>query len=388
MQDGVDGVEVGRAHTDASLGAERATTDEAADRAAVRAQRLLDDLIERDRVSVDERLLKYREAADATLAVGRSASPEADRLVVAERDLADDEKKAERDVTDSILEGQRLRVDAAIKMETRELQRDQGRLSAHRHDTDHQLSTERSEADEAATALDNLRSALSHAKGEEDRRNSIFGMVTHDLRNPLSVIAANAQWIVQDSTVAPIREAAEQVTLAAARMERLLRDLLDVARCESGVLRIVKRTHDVRALVSEVFQAYRPLFAERRMTLTAETPSEPIVASFDHDRVIQVLSNLLGNSMKFMPSGGTAELRVVRGAAEVEFILTDSGPGIGTEQLPHVFQRFWQVDNHTRRGLGLGLYICDQLVAAHGGKIGVQSEVGKGATFRFTLPMS
>jgi signal transduction histidine kinase len=384
VQDGVGAV---RAHTDASLGAERATTDEAADRAAARSQRVLDDLVERDRISADERLLKYRKTADAALAVERSAAPTRDQLIATEREEADDDKKAERVITDSILDGERRRADAATKTKMRELQRDQGRLREYRHDTDHKLSTERNEADESTATLGKMRSALTDANSEQESRNDIFRMVTHDLRNPLSIIALNAQWIADDAAVASIREAAEQVTLAAARMERLLKDLLDFARFESGSLRIVKRPHDVGVLVTEVLQAYRPLFAERRMTLTVESPPEPIATSFDHDRIVQVLSNLLGNAMKFMLSGGTATLRVVRREAEIEFLLSDSGPGIHPDHLPHVFERFWQVDSNTRRGLGLGLYICKQLVVAHGGHIWVESEVGKGATFRFTLPI-
>jgi len=384
VEDGVGSV---RAHTDASLGAERATTDEAADRAAVRSQGVLDDLIERDRISADQRLLKYRTTADAALAVERSAAPARDQLIATEREVADDDKKAERIITDSILDSERRRADAATTTKRRELQRDQGRLTHYRHEADHQLSTERSEADESTATLDKTRSALTDANSEQETRNDIFRMVTHDLRNPLSVIALNAQWIAEEVAVASAREAAEQITLAAARMERLLKDLLDVARFESGTLRIVKCPHDVGVLVTEVLQAYRPLFAERRMTLTVESAPEPIVTSFDHDRIVQVLSNLLGNAMKFMPSGGTATLRLLRRDAEIEFLLSDSGPGIHPDQLPHVFERFWPVDSDTRRGLGLGLYICKQLVAAHGGRIWVESEFGEGATFRFTLPI-
>jgi signal transduction histidine kinase len=385
VQEGVGAV---RAQTDASLGAERATTDEAADQAEVRSQRVLDDLIERDRISADARLLKYRETADATLAVERSAAPARDDLIATERAVADDDKKAERVITDSILQGERRSADAAAKTKRREVQRDQRQLRHYRDDTDHQLSTERGAADESKATLDKMRSALADAKSEQERRNEIFRMVTHDLRNPLSIIALNSQWIAEDTAVASTREAAEQVTLASARMERLLRDLLDFARFESGALRIVKRTHDVGVLMTEVFQAYRPLFAERQMTLTVEPPPEPIAASFDHDRVVQVISNLLGNALKFMLSGGTATLRVVRREAEIEFQLSDSGPGIHPDQLPHVFERFRQVDNNTRRGLGLGLYICKQLVVAHGGHIWAESEVGKGTAFRFTLPIT
>jgi len=103
---------------------------------------------------------------------------------------------------------------------------------------------------------------------------------------------------------------------------------------------------------------------------------------------LQVISNLLGNAMKFMPSGGTASLSVAQQDAQIEFELSDSGPGIHPDQLPHVFERFWQVDSGARRGLGLGLYICEQLVVAHGGHIWVESDVGEGATFRFTLPLT
>ena len=384
VQEGVGAV---RANTDASLGAERATSDEAADRAAVRSQRVLADLIERDRISADERVFKYRETADAALAVKRSAAPAPDRLIATEREGADDDKKAERVNIDSIIDGQRRRADAAAHAESRKRQWDQDRLMDHRHDTDQRLSTERSDADDSTATLDKLRHALTDAKTQQDRRRDIFGMVTHDLRSPLSIIAANAQLIAEDATAAVTLEAAEQVTLAAGRMERLLKDLLDFARFESGSLRIVKRTHDVCLLVTEVFQAYRPLFAERRMTLTVSLPPEPVAASFDNDRIVQVLSNLLGNVLKFMRSGGTAALRVLRREAEVEFLLSDTGPGIHPDQLPHVFERFWQVDSTMRRGLGLGLYICEQLVVGHGGHIAVESEVGKGTTFRFTVPI-
>jgi signal transduction histidine kinase len=377
-----------RAQTDASLGSERTTTDDAADRAALRSQRTLDDLIERDRISADARLLEYREDADDMLADGRAAAPAPDAAVATEREAADDDKKAERRITDSILDGQRRRVDASLETERRERQQDQQRLRAYRRDTDNRLSTERDEADEAALILDKTRNALTYATSEQQHRADIFAMVTHDLRNPLTIIAGNAGWIVSTDPEAATKEAAELIVLAAARMERLLRDLLDVARVEAGTLRIVKRAHDVGRLVTEVFRSYQPVFAGRRMTLIAETPSAPISAPFDYDRIVQVLSNVLGNAMKFMGPGGTAVLSAVRRGGDVELTLSDNGPGIHPDQLPHLFERFWQADGGVRRGLGLGLYICEQVVVAHGGRIWVESELGSGTTFRFTLPVT
>jgi signal transduction histidine kinase len=123
------------------------------------------------------------------------------------------------------------------------------------------------------------------------------------------------------------------------------------------------------------------------MTFSVGVPIPAIVAFFDRDRIVQVLSNLLGNALKFTPREGAVHLHAVRGEGQIEFVLRDSGPGIHSTALPHVFERFWQIDSDTRRGLGLGLYICEKIVALHGGRIWAESEFGNGATFRFTLPL-
>jgi signal transduction histidine kinase len=376
-----------RAQTDASLGAERDSTDAAAGRSAVRAQRLLDDLVERDRILADEQLLRFREGADRMIARERVASPPLSSAVATERDVADEDKKAERIVTDALLEGERQRADAVVETERREHEGDRLRLMARRHDTDDQLSTERDGADAAETTLDQIKTALAEARNEQSRRDDVLGIVTHDLRNPLCVIAVNAQLIAEDTRETSTRDAAEEISLAAARMSRLLEDLLDLARIDSGTLRVLKRRHDVAALMAEVYNSYRPLFAERGLSFTVELPAAAIEASFDHDRVVQVLSNLLGNAMKFTPRDGKVALRIECHAQEVEFVLRDSGPGIHPDSLPHLFKRFWQIDNDARRGLGLGLYICDEIVKAHAGRLWVESDLGKGTTFRFTLPL-
>jgi signal transduction histidine kinase len=261
-------------------------------------------------------------------------------------------------------------------------------MEARRQDTDDQLSNERIDTDEAVASLGETRSALVHSERERARRRYVLSMVTHDLRSPLCVIAVNAEVIAADAQNASLREAAEEVTRAAARMERLLTDLLDVAGIESGTLSIVKRRHDVGALMTEVLRSYRPLFVDRDMTFVVDLPDAPLVASFDHDRIVQVLSNLLGNALKFMSPKGLARLRVEPGAQQLEFVLSDNGPGIRENALPHVFKQFWQIESDTRRGLGLGLYICEKIIQAHGGRIWAESVPGKGATFRFTLPAS
>jgi len=379
-----EAIKESRAHTDASLGAERASTDTDINPTAAKAQRVLDDVIEHDRLLADERLVKFRHGVDIIRARDRSAS--AAVSVETERAVADEGRRVERHAADAFVDQERQRSDAAVNTDRRAHEAQRVRLEARREETDEQLSTERSGTDIAVATFEQTKAALARAEHEQGRRDAVLGMVSHDLRSPLCIIAMNAQFITDEVKDASVGEAAQEITQAAARMERLLADLLDIARIDSGMLRIVRRPHDVGPLVGEVFRSYRPLFADRGMTFTLEAPGAPLLASFDHDRIIQVLSNLLGNAMKFTPRDGTVGLVVERRGAEIEFVLRDSGPGIHPDMLPHVFKRFWQVDANARRGLGLGLYICEQIVNAHGGRIWAESELGNGATFRFTLP--
>ena len=374
-----------RAHTDASLDAERASADAATARPLARAQRVLDDLIERDRLLADQRLRKFRERSDGELAREREGSASADPTVTLERRAADADKRTERAVTDAALHRERQQADATVETERREHESDRRQHEERRLDTDDQLSTERGAEDVTVRALGATKTALADARSDQVRRGDVLAMVAHDLRSPLSVIALNADGLSQAEDVS-LREVGQDLVLAAARMERLVSDLLDVARCEAGALRIIKQPQDVGALVAEVLRSYHPLFEARGLTFDAEAPAG-VVCSLDHDRIVQVLANLLGNAMKFTPRGGAVHLRAERRGEEVELTLRDNGPGIAPDALPHVFERFWKVDDEARRGLGLGLYICERIVTAHGGRIGVESELGKGSTFRFTLPL-
>jgi len=377
-----------RAQTDACLDAERASSDTAASTTKPQALRVFDDLIERDRLLADQRLLKFRDRADDRRASRRAAAPPPDHCMDAERIVADASIKAEREVADALLEGERRHTDLAVAGERRQQEAQRVRLETRRHDTDDQLSTERRDADIAVRSLGDTRNALAVVESEKARRGDVFAMVTHDLRSPLSVISMNAQVILEDTQEDSTRVAAQDVVLAAARMERLLCDLLDLARIDEGSLRMVKAPHPLGTLVSEIHQWYAPLFTDRGLTLRICLPDDTLVAFFDHDRVVQVLSNLLGNAMKFIPRGGLVELHVERRPDQVELVLRDNGPGIHPDDVPHVFKPFWQVDRDTRRGLGLGLFICKNIIEANGGQLWAESELGKGATFHFTLPIS
>lgn len=374
----------GRAHTDASLDAERATSDAENLISAADARRLLDDLIERDRTLADLNLFKFRDGADRALSRERSGSPSPSSAASSERASADQGKKVEREVTDAILQRERERSDTAVEAERDEHDALSVELEARRQDTDDQLSTERHGADVTATALDETRSALAQAQTQQ---HDVLGIVAHDLRSPLTVISMNAESIADATRDIVARASAQTITLAVARMERLLSDLLDVARIQSGALRIVRRQHDVASLLLEVLHSYKPMFARRDITFTVHTPADSIMAWFDYDRIVQVVSNLLGNAMKFTPGGGTVALHAERQAEQVAFTLRDNGPGIAQSALPHIFDRFWQIDSDARRGLGLGLHICKNIIEAHGGRIWAESNAVNGATFRFTLPV-
>ena len=373
MEPGRKNITGTRVQTDLSLQIERDVTDVVIERPDAKSQRARDDLIERDRIRADERLLKLRRTADRMVARERSALPPADDAVAFERLSADAGKTTERALTDTLLEQERDRADATVKTERKGLDTVHADVQASRLATNDRLVTERTRVDSVVDALAS--------------RKDILGIVTHDLRSPLAVIAMNAQLITQSSQETATREWAREATFAAARMERLLMDLLDVARIESGTLRLVKEKHDLTLLANDVLTSYGPLFADREIAFTVEAPPIAVIASFDRDRIVQALSNLLSNAMKFTPAKGTVCLHVEQRSDDVEFVLGDSGPGIAPEVLPHVFERFWQIDSDRRRGLGLGLYICKKIVEAHGGRIAVESELGKGATFRFTLPI-
>ena len=376
-----------RAHTDASLGAERATSDADSAVYAADERRMLDDLIERDRTLADLRLLKFRDGADRTLSRERFDSPALSTAVSIERSSADEHKKLEREVTDANLQRERHQSDVAVETKRGEHDARRVELTARRHATDDQLSSERHGADITASVLGQTKDALAEAQTQRGRGRDVLGTVAHDLRSPLSVISMRAESIARTTLEAVTRISADAIALSVARMERLLGELLDIACIDSGTMRIVKRTHDLGELLREVHRSYEPMFSSRHLTFTIETPARSIVASFDYDRIVQVLSNLLGNAMKFTQQGGLVALHVEQRGEEIVFSLHDNGPGIPQSALPHLFDRFWQIDSDERRGLGLGLHICEAIVQAHGGRIWAESEVGRGSTFRFALPM-
>lgn len=218
-------------------------------------------------------------------------------------------------------------------------------------------------------------------------RDEILAIVSHDLRNPLNTISMCVALL--DHPMPADRHAAQLdvVRRAVQRMGRLIQDLLDVNQIGSGKLAIAPEPVTVATLIEES-RAPLDLHATQhgqRLEWNDTVPN--LVVHADRTRIAQVLGNLVGNALKFTPPGGDIMVEVAREADGARFCVRDNGPGIQDDDLPHIFDRFWQADGRKRKGgVGLGLAISKGIVTAHGGHIWVESEAGRGAAFCFTLP--
>jgi PAS domain S-box-containing protein len=241
--------------------------------------------------------------------------------------------------------------------------------------------------DQRRVELENVR-LVGEAQDALRSREDLLAIVSHDLRNPLGVVLASTSLLLKSNLPPDKQERArrqvEAIQRAGNRMNRLIRDLLDFASIQAGRLSVSVRPQEVAAMVAEVLEVMEPLAAAKSMKLVADVAAD-LAIRCDHDRVIQLFSNLVGNSIKFTPDGGIITVRAAPDDAAVRFSVIDTGPGIPPDELPHVFDRYYQAQRKNRDGIGLGLSIARGIVEAHGGRIWVESEEGKGSTFSFTL---
>ena len=236
------------------------------------------------------------------------------------------------------------------------------------------------------------RRAREEAEQARHARDEVLSIVSHDLRNPVSTVAMSAALLRDPELTLSDEERLVQLDViarSAERMHRLIRDLLDVARIERGSLTIDCRCHDAGALAAEACDSFQGVAQEKSLVLEYEVADGLPKVYVDRDRILQALSNFLNNSVKFTPAGGRVVV-TVRGAPDrgVRFDVTDTGPGIVPDELPHVFTRFWQARRTAHLGTGLGLSIVKGIAVAHRGTVDVQSEVGHGSTFSLVLPFS
>lgn len=235
-----------------------------------------------------------------------------------------------------------------------------------------------------------LRRRVEEAEDAARARDEVIAVVSHDLRNPLNLVMTNAT-LLQDmlGELEPgQRRLLDMVERAAQQMHRLIRDLLEVAAMEAGNVTVELRPELPSVLVEESCSTLAHAAATSSIALACTRADDlpPVLA--DRDRILQVLGNLIGNALKFTGEGGSISVGATRQEDNVLFFVEDSGTGIDPEDLPHIFDRFWQAKQARKAGAGLGLAIARRIVKAHGGDLWATSERGRGSTFFFTLPVS
>lgn len=345
--------------------AERDQTDESLRLERDRADRaLVDELTDADEVA-DAVISRARARADALLAASRRKTDDA-----AAADPPAGALKTSRAAEDHILQRERLIADVVLERERSE---HVTLLSRERQATDHDLSHERARADKALA-----------------RRDDFMGIVSHDLLNLVNTMVLTSSLIemdvAQENHVETVIGHARRVRRSGARMRRLVGDLVDVASIEAGMLAVTRAVGDPTEVVIEAVETFQTQASGRGIALTAEiVPGMPLV-SFDAARVLQVLCNLLSNSIKFTPADGAIGVSLAHVDDEVVCRVSDTGAGIPDDKLDVVFDRFVQLTTPGRQGVGLGLYIARCIIDSHGGRIWAESRTGPGTSICFTLP--
>ena len=348
-----------REETDASLGAERRKTDATfvGDDAAREGR--ADSLVEAARRRADVVLNAARLRADESASAGERSQP--------------GERQEQRAEEDAALAAERAISDAELNLEREQRREALGEIfRREREATDLRLAHERVTSDAAVAA-----------------REAFLGMVNHDLRTMVGGIGLNlallVRDVVDDERGRRIVKRVDAIERFTARMNRLVDDLLDVVGIHAGKLSVVRAPHDLLTVARDAIVDMAPSASAKGIALSAELTGPPLVIPVDHDRVLQVLENLIGNAVKFTPSGGRVLLRVLPTEADVRLTVEDTGPGVAGD-VRGIFEPFAQGTNISRHGLGLGLYISRCIVEAHGGKLWVDKTSSEGSAFCFTLP--
>ncbi len=222
-------------------------------------------------------------------------------------------------------------------------------------------------------------------------RDELVAVVSHDLRNPMTIISMLCGMMQKafssDGTHSSrrISSAIDTMQQASSRMNVLLEDLLDTSKIEAGRYTITQQSLDVSQIFEEAYSLLAPLATDKSVELTFHAEPD-LRISADPERLFQVLSNLIGNAIKFTPAQGKIGVAAMSDGQQIVFSVRDSGRGIPPEQLPHIFERYWTAKEDNASGTGLGLYISQGIIKAHGGQLLAESKLGEGSEFRFTVP--
>lgn len=251
---------------------------------------------------------------------------------------------------------------------------------------------------EARAKRKHIQAELQQRNGDLLKRNqeiqNFYHTLSHELKTPLTS-ALEFIAIVMDGLGGPVTDAQKEYLGIAKescqQMRNCINDLLDATRLETGKFTLHKKPAALDALAHRVLATLRPAAKEKKIAIVEEIDAGLPSLPLDEQRMIQVIANLLGNALKYTPPGGSIHVKTrVTEGEQLEFSVSDTGCGIPQEEQDHIFDRLYQVKtgDATTGGIGLGLYLCRELVQLHGGTIWVESRYGKGSTFRFVIPIA
>jgi signal transduction histidine kinase len=224
------------------------------------------------------------------------------------------------------------------------------------------------------------------------RRDRLLSTIAHDISNPLGVVSLSASMLLQGpderGDAADARKHGRRIAMAAAQMAELVSNMQSHALLQEGRMELERRPVTAEALLFDVLEQQQPLAEARGLDLHADVGPGLHPVLCDPRQIARVFANLVGNALKFTPRGGSVTLRTSAAESHVRFSVADTGPGISPEDLTRVFEPYWRAVPVRSQGTGLGLAIAKEIVEAHGGSIGVDSELGVGSTFHFTIPCS
>ena len=246
--------------------------------------------------------------------------------------------------------------------------------------------------DELGRLADTLNQMMDRLERSFSALRRFTADASHELKTPLTVLRAGVERAITTPRLPQESlESLEEVLQEINRMTELVDTLLTLARADEGTVGLHREPVDLRQLVEETRETGDLLAEDAGVTMKVEAPLEPVVVAVDASRIRQLVLNLLTNAVKYTPSGGRVTLWLERDDGRVKLGVSDTGIGIASGDLPHVFDRFWRADTARTRtserpGVGLGLAICKWIAEAHGGSIDVQSRPGRGTTFTVTLP--
>jgi signal transduction histidine kinase len=242
--------------------------------------------------------------------------------------------------------------------------------------------------DEVGRLADAFNRMSTELEGLELMRRDLVANVSHELKTPISALRAHLENLL-DGVERADPETLQIMLVQSERLGRLVDQLLDLSRLESGDVPLEREQVELGPLVSQVFSEIQVARPDPGVTLADDLPGDLPPVFADRERVHQVLFNLLDNAVRFTPTGGRVSVTASRHNGSVDVVVADTGPGISSEHLSRVFERFYRVDESRSRddgGTGIGLAIARSVVEAHGGRIWADSEPGRGTTFTFELP--